>query len=108
MVFRMKNDALIENVRQYPDEIVETLREALAEGIEARPDPKRKGCYDIVAGSRTYYIFVTPRGKIVLVASWARPAATPEARRSELSLQGCCPGSVPSSRERLAMRGLLP
>jgi hypothetical protein len=44
----------------------------LAGPVNAVPDPKRKGFYEVEGVSRVYYIYVSPAsGTISLLASWA-------------------------------------
>jgi hypothetical protein len=72
-----KNGKLtIENLRHYPSEVVEKLRGLLATGVEARPDPRRKGFYDVEDGARTFFIHISPvSGNVMLLATWCEEAA---------------------------------
>lgn len=78
MVLRLNQEADIENLRAYPAETVEQVRQLLAAGAPARPDPRRKDFYELENGCRVYYIHISPiNGKVLLLASWlkdARPA----------------------------------
>jgi hypothetical protein len=50
---------------------VTTLALLLAGTVDVRPDPKRKNFYEVVHGSQTYYIHVSPvTGIIYLLAVW--------------------------------------
>jgi hypothetical protein len=70
MILKLSN-APIDNPRNYPLEIVEELQEALEAGVAANPDPSREGFYDLEAESRTYFVAVTPKGTVTLLAIWA-------------------------------------
>lgn len=79
MVLRLDKAPNIENLRNYPAEIVETLRRLLASGAPARPDPRRKDFYELESDSRVFYIHISPvNGKVLLLATWVNkdePAA---------------------------------
>ncbi len=84
MVLRLSQQPDIDNLRSHPQEIVESLRQLLAAGALARPDPRRKDFYELEDGSRVFYIHISPfNGKVLLLATWQkdeRPvAATIEA-----------------------------
>lgn len=81
MTLKLNGNLKIENLHQYPDEWVEALRRALAQGAPVTPDPKRQRLYELVSGDKRFYIDVLPSGrKIVLLAAWPSPPA--EARNS--------------------------
>lgn len=64
---------IIENLRHYPAELVEKLHRLLAQGVEAQPDPRRKGFYDLDGGTRVFFIHVSPvSGSVMLLASWPK------------------------------------
>ncbi len=84
MVLRLSQQPDIDNLRNHPQEMVESLRQLLAAGAPARPDPHRKDFYELEDGSRVFYIHIsTLNGKVLLLATWQkdeRPvAATIEA-----------------------------
>jgi hypothetical protein len=55
---------------------VTTLALLLAGTVDVRPDPKRKNFYEVVHGSKTYYIHVSPvTGIIYLLAVWQSAVA---------------------------------
>lgn len=81
MILRFEKEPMIDNLRNYPAEIVAKLRALLTSGAEANPDPHRRNFYDVMNGSRTYYIHVAPSGKVLLLASWEK------SRPGDLSLQ---------------------
>jgi hypothetical protein len=63
---------VIDNLRKYPEQLVSRLGALLREGVVARPDPRRKGFYDVAGNDRVFFIHVSPvSGKVWLLASWA-------------------------------------
>lgn len=70
MVLRLKGNPTIDNLQNYPAETVEKLRELLAAGALASPDPHRKDFYDLRNGSRMFYIHICPSGRVWLLATW--------------------------------------
>jgi len=69
----MKRLPGVDNLRNYPVEIVKELEELLLWGGSARPDPKRKGFYDLENYERKFYIQISSiTGKIVLLATWRK------------------------------------
>jgi streptogramin lyase len=72
MELRMNGNLRIDNLRNYPAEIVEKLRALLASGAHVYPDPHRRDFYDVENGSRTFFIHVCPNGKVWLLASWVK------------------------------------
>jgi len=86
MRLHLNRDLTIENLKQYPEDIVEKLRDLLATGAEALPDPHRRGFYDVLNGNRVFFIHVSPvSGNVMLLASWLkdRPAAAAQFGGSE-------------------------
>ena len=78
MRLHLNRDLTIENLKRYPEDIVEKLRDLLATGAEALPDPHRRGFYDVLNGNRVFFIHISPvSGNVMLLASWLkdRPAA---------------------------------
>jgi len=70
MILQLKNNPAIDNLRHYPAEAVEKLRTLLAEGALAVPDPQRRNFYDLLDSDQVYYIHISPKGKILLLALW--------------------------------------
>jgi hypothetical protein len=69
----MKRLPGVDNLRNYPAEIIKELEELLLWGGSAAPDPKRKGFYDLENYDRTFYIQISSvTGKIVLLATWRK------------------------------------
>lgn len=81
MILKLNGNTGIDNLRNYPAEIVEKLRSLLASGARAYPDPNRKEFYDLENGSRMFYIHISPSGAVWLLASWIKnPASMAEAQ----------------------------
>jgi len=71
MTLRLNSAATIENLRNYPSEIVEKLKKALTRGAIAYADIHRENFYDVVDGPRVYFIHVSPlTNKVMLLATW--------------------------------------
>ena len=74
MFLRMKHRPAVDNLRNYPAEIIKELEELLLTGGSALPDPKRKGFYDLENHERTFFIQISSvTGRVVLFATWLRP-----------------------------------
>ena len=75
MFLRMKQRPAVDNLRNYPAEIIKELEELLLSGGSALPDPKRKGFYDLESHERTFFIQISSiTGKVVLLATWRKSA----------------------------------
>ena len=73
MFLRMKQRPAVDNLRNYPAEIIKELEELLLSGGSALPDPKRKGFYDLESHERTFFIQISSiTGKVVLLATWRK------------------------------------
>jgi hypothetical protein len=80
MLLRINEAFKIDNPRDYPPTLVEELRTFLSEGVTAHPDPKRRNFYDVKAEDREFFIHVSAKGRVMLLATWlhqsaSRPAA---------------------------------
>jgi hypothetical protein len=74
MLLQMNPLPGVDNLRNYPAEIIKDLEELLLSGGAALPDPKRKGFYDLDNHERTFFIQVSPiTGRLALLATWMRP-----------------------------------
>jgi hypothetical protein len=83
MLLRMKQLPGVDNLRNYPEEIIKGLEELLLSGGSALPDPKRKGFYDLENHERTFFIQISSiTGRVVLLATWLRP-------KHAVALAGC-------------------
>ena len=74
MTLRLNDKTRIDNLRNYPAEVVEKLRGLLTAGAKASLDPHRHGFYQVENGSRMFYIHICPSGSVWLLASWQKPA----------------------------------
>jgi len=73
MVLRLNHQPSIDNLRNYPAEVVDRLRELLASGAPARPDPRRADFYELDNDDQVFYIHISPvTGKVMLLATWLR------------------------------------
>jgi hypothetical protein len=88
MLLRMKQLPGVDNLRNYPAEIIKGLEALLLSGGSALPDPKRKGFYDLENHERTFFIQISSiTGRVVLLATWPRP-------RRAVALAGCTGSGV--------------
>ena len=61
----------MDNLRNYPAEIIKELEELLLSGGSALPDPRRKDFYDLENLGRTFFIHISPKtAKVILIATW--------------------------------------
>ena len=75
MFLRMKRLPGVDNLRNYPAEIIKELEELLLSGGKAFPDPKRNGFFDLENYERTFFIQISSiTGKVVLLATWRKSA----------------------------------
>jgi len=71
----MKRLPGVDNLRNYPAEIIKELEELLLSGGSAFPDPKRNGFFDLENYERTFFIQISSiTGKVVLLATWRKSA----------------------------------
>jgi len=98
MLLRLNEDPKIEDLRNHPAESVETLRALLRAGVPARPDPRRRNFYEVDNCSRVFYINITPRGRVLLLAIWSKE--TPESQIAERD-QAAARHGVPHSQSVL-------
>jgi len=69
----MKRLPGVDNLRNYPAEIIKELEELLHWGGSALPDPRRKGFYELENYERTFFIQISSiTGKVVLLATWRK------------------------------------
>jgi hypothetical protein len=81
MVLQMGSAIEVEDLRNHPQEAVESLKKLLAGGAKLNADPKRLGFYEVESGSLVYYIYAPPSTeKIILLATWP----------NESTLTACC------------------
>jgi len=71
MISVPKQPPLVEDLRNHSQEQIAELRQLLAVGAPARPDPRRPGFYEVQGLSNTYYVFKYPTGtKVLLLGVW--------------------------------------
>jgi len=75
MLLKLNETPKIEDLRNHSAESIETLRTLLQTGVPARPDPRRRNFYEVDNCSRIFYIHITPRGKVWLLAIWTKDSA---------------------------------
>jgi len=86
MTLRLNSATIVENQRNYPAEIVERLRVLLTTGATAYADIHRENFYDVVEGSRVYFIRISPlTNKVMLLATWL----TEKQSKSQQAMAGC-------------------
>ncbi len=76
MVLRLNQYPNIEDLHHHSPEIVERLRQLLASGAPAKPDPRRNDFYELENGSEVFYIHISPvNGKVLLLGTWLKDEA---------------------------------
>jgi len=71
MVMHFEQEPNIRDLRNHPEETVETLRRLLASGARVEADPKRPNFYELQHGAEVFYIYLSPAtGQILLLATW--------------------------------------
>jgi hypothetical protein len=79
MLLRINERLKIDNLNDYPAEVVSHLEELLASGVEARLDPKRNHFYDVENSGRMFFIHAKPpSGNVILLATWPAGASLAE------------------------------
>ena len=64
---------LLEDLRNHPPEHLAELRLLLTSSAVLRPDPRRRGFFEIEGRSHVFYILKYPGGrKVLLIAVWER------------------------------------
>jgi hypothetical protein len=82
MLLRIKHRPDVDNMRNYPAEIIKELEELLLSGGAALPDPKRKDFYDLENLGCTFFVHISPNtAKVMLIATWLDPQSTTDHRR---------------------------
>ena len=77
MLLRLKQVPGVDNLRNYPSEIINGLEELLLSGGTALADPKREGFYDLENHERTFFIHISSlTGRVMLLATWLRTKRT--------------------------------
>ena len=96
MILRLDTRPAIDNLRNYPSDIIERLGAVLRSGAVATPDPRRKDFYDVIDGERVFFIHISPvSGKVWLLATW----------QAEASAQMAAPFAAHAAAGRYAAAG---
>jgi hypothetical protein len=78
----MKQRPSVDNLRNYPAEIVQELEESLLSGASAWPDRKRESFYDVANAERTFFIHISPKTeRVMLLATWLHTSPVSELTR---------------------------
>lgn len=89
-MLRVEGDLTIKDFRNHAARTVSELRALLASGAPARPDPRRKNFYEVDAGTRVFYIHLTPgTGKVMFLAVWDKDFVESSARAQENAAAEC-------------------
>jgi hypothetical protein len=81
MFLRLNQQLNIEDLRNHGPEAVEKLRQLLACGAPAKPDPGRSAFYELEDGNKVFYIYLSPvNGKILLLATWLKDEQAAETK----------------------------
>ncbi len=92
MFLRMNRIPGVDNLRNYPAEIIKELEELLLAGGPSLPDPKRKDFYDLEGHERTFFIQISSiTGRVVLLATWLRSERAIEHSCAEISMECTTP-----------------
>jgi hypothetical protein len=79
MLLPMKERPDVDNLRNYPPEIVKELKELLLSGGSSVADPKRKYFYDLENDRRTFFVYISPAtARVTLLATWLHAAPVSE------------------------------
>ncbi len=100
MLLRLDENPRIEDLRNHTAESVQTLGTLLRTGAPARPDPRRRNFYEVDNCSRVFYIHITPRGRVLLLAIWSKDTPEPDVEAERLA------AASPPSPEEARAHGL--
>lgn len=90
MLLRLNGDPRIEDVWNHPLESVERLRKLLRAGAPARPDPRRRDFYEVDDSESVFYIHITPRGRVLLLAIWLKDTPEVHVEAGRLAAASAC------------------
>jgi hypothetical protein len=86
MIKVTKRTPLIEDLRDHSQEQITELRQLLASGAPAHPDPRRPGFFEVAGQDNVFYIFKYPTGsKVLLLGIWERDRAAELATLSSVA-----------------------
>jgi len=73
MIQVTKRTPFVEDLHQHSQEQLAELRQLLASGAPAQPDPRRPGFFEVAGRDNIFYIFKYPTGtKVLLLGIWER------------------------------------
>jgi len=79
MVLQLEQSPRVEALRSYPAGTLDRLRQLLALGAFAEPDPRRENFYEVESDAEVFYVHIAPNnGRVLLIGIWRKPAATME------------------------------
>jgi hypothetical protein len=87
MILQLKGKFAIDNLNKYPAQTVQELRDLLTAGGEAHADPGRKNFYDVQNDSHVFFIYLAPKGNVLLLATWKRDKTHAIVQKKELVAQ---------------------
>jgi hypothetical protein len=90
MLLRLNGEPRIEDLRNHSVDSVETLRTLLRAGVLARPDPRRQNFYEVDYATRVFYIHITPRGRVLLLAIWSQDAPELDVKAGRFAAASPC------------------
>ncbi|MGH9405092.1 MAG: hypothetical protein ACRD3D_04550 [Terriglobia bacterium] len=70
MRLKLNEPVHIEDLRRHSPQEVRRLRNVLVRGANARQDSNRDNFYEVEDGARIFYIHISPRGNVLLLAVW--------------------------------------
>ncbi|HLI33982.1 MAG TPA: hypothetical protein VKW70_02970 [Terriglobia bacterium] len=80
MLLKLNGKVEIEDIWNHAPEQIQELRDLLAQGVPAFADAHRRNFYEIEHDSRVFYIHISPRGKVLLLAVWPKENFQPMIR----------------------------
>ena len=75
MLLKLIETPKIEDLRNHSADSIKALHTLLQAGAPARQDPRRPNFYEVDNCSRVFYIHITPKGKVWLLAIWTQDSA---------------------------------
>lgn len=71
MITNITEKLHIEDPRNHPPEIVNSLRQLITAGVSPTPDPKRAHFFEVQHETLVYYVYISPAsGSVMLLATW--------------------------------------
>jgi hypothetical protein len=73
MIWTLKRQPVVEDLRNHSQEQMAELRVLLEDGAPSRPDPRRPGFFEVEGPGNIFYVFKYPNGaKVLLLGVWER------------------------------------